>query len=439
MLDYLQLDQPTLKDLEVFDSEQTSLYSFCNQTRTFGGARVLRKRMSQPFSNEQDIRRVQQSISFIAENRESFNLMPSAFMADKVDQYSHDVLPIVLQTGHIEFTFAALSIWLNHDRHYTAISVGVQMTCSFIASLRRFAQDEALGTAPGELGSIVSEIRTLLARSELDQIPTEQLGGAPWRVLRLDQIFRAHQKSTVSELQTLLHEIDALVAMADVTAEHGFVLPEILDGDVQFYGEDLVHPFVEEPVGNPVRMGQAQRVQFLTGPNMAGKTTYLRSVGTALYLAHLGMGVPAKGFAFVPVDSLFTSFSLSDDLRGGVSYFRAEALRVKAVAEAVAAGKKVVALMDEPFKGTNVKDALDASREMLDRFAVKSGCLFIVSSHLIELQEQFSQIHLIDCQYFEADESEGKLRFDYQLRPGVSAQRLGMRVLEEEGVFELLS
>ena len=90
------------------------------------------------------------------------------------------------------------------------------------------------------------------------------------------------------------------------------------------------------------------------------------------------------------------------------------------------------------FKGTNVKDALDASLAILERFSTKQDCLFMFSSHLIELSDEITVTQQIDCRYFEADESEGKLRFDYLLRSGVSSQRLGMRVLREEGVFDLL-
>ena len=72
------------------------------------------------------------------------------------------------------------------------------------------------------------------------------------------------------------------------------------------------------------------------------------------------------------------------------------------------------------------------------RFATRANCLFMFSSHLIELSEHLTLNDQIDCRYFEAQEGEGRLRFNYLLRHGVSSQRLGMRVLREEGVFELL-
>ena len=207
---------------------------------------------------------------------------------------------------------------------------------------------------------------------------------------------------------------------------------------MRVYAEELVHPLVDHSVANSVELDQERRLLFLTGPNMAGKTTYLRAFATALYMAHIGMGVPARTFSFVPAAALFSSIAHSDNLRGGVSYFRAEALRVKAVAEALASGERVVAILDEPFKGTNVKDAFDASLAILRRFAMRDNCLFMFSSHLIELSEKLSVETHVCCSCFEAEEAGERLQFSYALKSGVSSQRLGMRILREEGIFDLL-
>jgi DNA mismatch repair protein MutS len=281
-------------------------------------------------------------------------------------------------------------------------------------------------------------MREILDRPRIRNLPEDDVGGWYWKILRLDQVFRIHEKSALDRLLQLIFEVEALVSMADVTMQNGFVMPALRQGPLAVKAQGLVHPFVPGAVANPVELDQNKRVLFLTGPNMAGKTTYLRAIATALYFAHLGMGVPATHFTFTPMQRLFSSISLSDDLRNGISYFRAEALRAKAIAQAIADGYRVVALLDEPFKGTNVKDALDASLAILERFASKQDCLFMFSSHLIELRERLTVTDQIDCRYFEADEGGGKLQFDYLLRSGVSDQRLGMRVLQEEGVFNLL-
>ncbi len=125
---------------------------------------------------------------------------------------------------------------------------------------------------------------------------------------------------------------------------------------------------------------------------MAGKTTYLRAFATAMYLAHLGMGVPAKRFRFTPVDTIISSISLTDSLHRGISYFRAEAIRVKDIAKAVTSGLRVAAIMDEPFKGTNIKDTYEASLSILDRFSSKENFLFMFSSHQIELAEKLNTL-----------------------------------------------
>lgn len=437
--DILVLDAHTQKDLEIFGSDTggSSLFQFCNLTNTSGSANALRRRMELPWSSASRIRATQESLSFITAHRQVFTMLPE-YLAQRARQYLHDILPIVPMQNMLEFGVRAFSLRANESSHYFRIALGVQGACGLIRSLRRFLQHAELASPVGELASLFEEINELLARPRLAGLPEKRVGNWVWKILRLDQIFRIHETKEMDRLVQLVCEIGALIAMADVTRKHGFVLPSIAQGPLHVHAEGLVHPFVQHAVANPVELDQENRVLFLTGPNMAGKTTYIRAFATALYFAQLGMGVPARSFRFVPTQRLFSSISLSDDLRNGISYFHAEALRVKAVSLAVAEGYRVVALMDEPFKGTNVQDALEASLAIIGRFAAAQDCLFMFSSHLIELREELNAINEVDCSHFAAHEGEGRLRFDYLLRPGVSSQRLGMRVLHEEGVFELL-
>ena len=438
--EFLQIDAHTLTDLEIFEStcEGPSLFDLCNLTRTDGGVKVLRRRMENPWSSAKDIVATQDSISFIKERREAFAKLPS-YITRGVALFQREILMVVAQANRIEFVIGAIALFLNHDRHYRGILHGVQVSCAFIRTLRSFLAQVNLDDAKGELAPYIAEMRELMATPSLAGVPDKDIEGSWfWPVLRLDQVFRIHHRSTILRLLELVYEVDALVAMADVTEKYGWVMPVVEPGALRVQAEGLVHPFVDEPISNPLNLDQRQRVLFLTGPNMAGKTTYLRAFATSLFLAHLGMGVAASSFRFSPCEKLFSSISLADDLRGGVSYFRAEALRVKAVATAVAQKYRVVALMDEPFKGTNVKDALDASLAILQRFSTREDCLFLFSSHLIELDEHLGAMPQVKCAHFEAEEDEGRLGFNYRLRSGVSSQRLGVRVLAEEGVFATL-
>lgn len=438
----LHLDAATLADLDVFggDAEADSLFKLFNRCRTAGGEEALRARMRAPMCDPRDIYATQIALRCISAHRQRFSGLPSAYLAQNVERYLTAVLPTLRQTGRIEFTFAAFAFWTNDEHFFSKIARGVQLTHRLVANLQRFASD--LSKLPeaqlGALAPLIGELESLLSRQSIAALAGSAAPKWYWQKLRADQHLRLTDKRTLMRVLELVYEFDAMVSLADTTDDCGFVMPTIADGAPSVTAQGLKHPLVVDAVGNGCEVDAERRVIFLTGPNMAGKTTYLRAVATAVYMAHLGMGVCAQALCFVPVQRLITCISMADDLQDGVSYFRAEALRVKTVAQSIADGVTTVALMDEPFKGTNVKDAYDASLAVLRRFAQAERCLFLVSSHLIELSEPLARTERIDFRYFEAEESQTRLSFDYRLQAGVSDQRLGMRVLEEEGVFELL-
>jgi hypothetical protein len=439
--DEMIMDAQTYRDLEIFEAEGggQSVFDLCNVTRTDGGARALRARMKKPFANPARIRAVQDSLASILEHRLAFERLPSDVVTNAVEKYLHGSLPLVTSDNPFELFVGSLEIRFGEVRPWTRIMRGVQATTAMIRSLRRLLGSVEMRAARGDVGALIEEIRVLIASPAFRIVPDAERWDMPsWTIIRIDRVLRHTERKAVERLLHLLFEVDALVAMAEISQRMKYVMPEIVDGPLEVEAADVSHPFITDAVANPIELDQSRRMLFLTGPNMAGKTTYLRACGIALYLAHLGMGVPARSFRFAPCQRLFSSITVHDNVRSGVSFFRAEALRVKTIAQAVTDGYHVVALMDEPFKGTNVKDALDASRAILERFAAKGGSLFLVSSHLIELGEQMIATGQVDCRHFEAGEQEGRLRFEYMLRPGVSTQRLGMRVLREEGIFELL-
>ena len=436
----LTIDENTEKDLEIFAAESygRSLYELCNRTVTQGGAQLLRHRMENPFSDSASILGAQEAVTFITRHRKIFRSL-GFWITGRVERYHGDPLMLVTHRNAFGFLLGAVSMKLFDNHHYFRIMRGVTYACMLVQSVRKFLASIDAHSLSGELAAICEEIEAILYDEDIQMVPeTEPKGAMFWVVLRLDQIFRIYRKEKIQQLLRLIYEIDALVSMADATVGLNYRIPEILEGPVRVDGEGLVHPQVDNPVPNDFRLDQTGRLLFLTGPNMAGKTTFLRAIATSLYFGHLGMGVPAVRFAFTPVDQLFTSFSINDNVHTGTSYFFAEVLRIKSVAAAIAEGKRVVAILDEPFKGTNVLDAIEASYAVMKRLEEKSDCLFLISSHLIELDERFCNSGNITRCYFEAEEDRGRLRFDYRIHSGVSSQRLGMRVLAEAGVFALL-
>lgn len=257
--------------------------------------------------------------------------------------------------------------------------------------------------------------------------------------IQLDYLFRKELKEIFLRILERLADLDGLLSMAKVVNELGLVMPEFVEKKgpmIQICG--VSHPFVDKPVLNDFEAQEGNSVLFLTGPNMAGKTTYIKAVTICLLLAHAGMGVPARGMRLTWFSRIFCSLNAVDDIREGVSSFFSEIRRVKQVLQAMQEDGHVFAVFDELFKGTNVKDAVDCSNVVINGLAGNSRHASIVSSHLLELHELLADSRGIDYFHFNGETREGKTKFDYRLKPGVNGQRLGFQILQEEGILRLL-
>jgi len=179
-------------------------------------------------------------------------------------------------------------------------------------------------------------------------------------------------------------------------------------------------------------------VCFITGPNMAGKSTFLKAVAVAVLLAHVGCGVPATSMELPMVATLFSSVQIADSLSAGESFYLAEVRRIRALAQALRDHGSAVAVIDEPFRGTNVHDAAQATHAILTRLAAQPAALTLMASHITDVVPAIINDPRIRLVYFAADVTADKPRFDYRLRPGVSEQRLGITLLQQEQVLELL-
>ena len=321
--DELQIDRQTFRDLEIFAADRSpGLFNVLDRTHTSGGERALRARWRKPLSSRQRIRAVQQSLQHITQNRLGFDLLPGEVILATAEQHLQSGLPLLNAGNPIELILQGLEIRFGDNKQYWKIMNGVDRTLRMVRSLQRLAARADLLDAPGDLGDVMSELRTLINRPPFLALPPEGAGElSVWRLMRIDRMLRDDERKAVERLLELAFEIDALVSMADATRELGYAMPEVMDGAMEIHAEGIYHPFVKKPVPNPLHADQLHRLLFLTGPNMAGKTTYLRACGTAIYLAHLGMGVPAQSFRFAPCESLFSAIALADSVRDGVSFF----------------------------------------------------------------------------------------------------------------------
>lgn len=171
---------------------------------------------------------------------------------------------------------------------------------------------------------------------------------------------------------------------------------------------------------------------------MSGKSTYIKSIGAAVFLAHIGMGVPAKSMQLSVFDGLLSNINVVDNVFKGESYFYNEVQRIKKTILKINDGRKWLILIDELFKGTNIKDAMKCSTVVIEGLIKIKSTLFILSTHLYEIGEELEQYPNIDFKYFETSVSDGQLLFNYQLKDGISNDRIGYLILQREKVLELL-
>ena len=201
--------------------------------------------------------------------------------------------------------------------------------------------------------------------------------------------------------------------------------------------QGVYHIFHRKPVKNDLTIYQHKKLWFLTGANMAGKSSIIKSIATALYLTHIGFPVPADGLKTDILDGLFTSINLQDNLELGYSHFYVEAIRLKGDHRSAAPRQQCLIILDELFKGTNHSDASHAILEVMDKLAKLDGPYVIVSSHITELSEKLKDCPLVDFRKMVIDNDEnGMPIFTYKITEGIAEEKLGMWLLKNSGVFE---
>ena len=241
------------------------------------------------------------------------------------------------------------------------------------------------------------------------------------------------------DLLEIYFQLDAWYGMAMAVKHYELHFPEMIPGDQPvLQASGLYHLLLPSPVSYNIVLHQECNFMFLTGANMAGKSTFIKSVGAAVFLAHLGMGVPAQSMQLSLFDGLLSNINVVDNISKGESYFYNEVQRIKATVSKVSDHRKWLILIDELFKGTNVEDAMKCSSTVIEGLLKIKNSLFILSTHLYEIGEALKRYPNISFNYFETVVTGDQLLFNYQLKPGISNDRLGYVILKNEGVVDML-
>lgn len=205
---------------------------------------------------------------------------------------------------------------------------------------------------------------------------------------------------------------------------------------ILFSGKNLGHPLIpdEKKVTNDFTINELGEVIIITGSNMAGKSTFLRTLGVNLCLAYAGGPVNANVLQ-ASLFRLFTCIRVTDSVIDGYSYFYAEVKRLRALLDALAEPDQlpVFFLVDEIFRGTNNRERLIGGRSYM-RVVVGRNCIGAISTHDLELAKLAEIVPQVKNYHFREEVIDGRLVFDYVLRPGPCPTTNALKIMQMEGL-----
>ena len=281
----------------------------------------------------------------------------------------------------------------------------------------------------------------------------------PWDLFFAYQINRCKSRCAEQfpEWLNAWSELEALVSLANFAYLHpDYVFPDIISKEDTLNNVEFTHPFplpgreippifqatalghplirAEQKICNDFALRAVGEITLLTGSNMAGKSTFLKTAGINLCLAYAGGPVNAATFR-TRLLRIFTCMQIHDSITDGLSFFYAEVKRLKALLEALHAENQVAVffLIDEIFKGTNSRERLIGSRAYIRHLATQSG-VGMIATHDLELGQLAEQIPSLTNYHFRDDVAEGKMVFDYKLHPGVCPTTNALKIMRQEGL-----
>ncbi len=437
------IDKQTLNDLGIFSRKKDmSVYGIFNSTKTRGGAGILEEMFCNPLDNYSLIRKRSVLVDWFRHSGAEFPFSGTWFDAAEFymsDTDSRKRQELGQDSGNVQSRLRKL---IGASSEYSQAVAGISALVEIVNALDRFTAEMAGDGRVLEASDELREIREILGSGRFSFV----LGLGSGASLRqeqaagLDSIFHGKEEKTIRKMLDFIYQMDVYSSVAAVAEARGFVQAEIFpasDNILEFEG--LYHPALKNPVANDLTVGKDSNVIFLTGANMAGKSTFMKSFGIALFLAHVGFPVPAASMKFSVRDGMYTTINLPDNLSRGYSHFYAEVRRLKQVALSVNVHRNMIIIFDELFRGTNVKDAYDATVAVTGAFAGIKESIFLISTHIIEAGEELDKLcGNIAFVYLPTRMNGGVPEYTYRLAKGITEDRHGMMIVRNEGILDIL-
>jgi DNA mismatch repair protein MutS len=435
----MQIDKITFNDISIFHSEEEySIFHKLNFTRTAVGKEWLRRFFSEP---QKDLNKINGTQNIIKALIDSTDKWPheitngTVLVMDKFLDYNLDPIPNKL-TSLNSFSYKVF-----HSQDFSMIKYSVKHFADFYRGLKRLSSLLEATELPGQFRFYIDRINKVLKEEALAGLADTKAGE---KLTKKENLFYAHHlrtryKTDTIEMIDVFGRLEAWYSMAVAVKTFNLSFPVFREGEMPFFSaEGMYHILLHDPVAYDLVMEPDRNFLFLTGANMAGKSTLIKAVGSSVFLAHIGMGVPVKKMELTMFDGLLSNINVADNIAKGESYFFNEVQRIKNTIQKINDGRKWLVLIDELFKGTNIDDAMKCSLTVIRGLRKMKNSLFILSTHLYEIGEELKEYPNISFRYFETKVNEDQLEFSYQLKEGISNDRIGYVILRREKVVEML-
>ena len=435
----MQIDKISFNDISIFHHEEEfSIFHKLDFTKTIVGKEWLRRFFSEP---HHDLKRIVGTQNILKTLLTHLNEWPfeitngTIIMMDKFLDYNIDPIP------ETQTSLNSLAYKLLHSQDYSMLKYSVKHFADFFRGLRKILDLFSATTLPSNLAFYMDRITKIIQEEALNRIANSKMDEkfTIQQNLYYGFYIRNRYKTDIIELIDIFGRLEAWYSMAMAVKKFNLNFPEFIEkDDAYFEAEGLYHVLLQNPVAYNLILEPNQNFLFLTGANMAGKSTLIKAIGSSVFMAHIGMAVPSARMKLTLFDGLLSNINVADNIAKGESYFFNEVQRIKNTIYKINDGKKWLVLIDELFKGTNVQDAMKCSLAVIKGLAKIKNSLFILSTHLYEIGEELKNYPNISFKYFETNVMDDQLEFSYQLKEGISNDRIGYVILRREKVVELL-
>ena len=435
----MEIDKTTFNDLSIFHNEEEfSIFNKLDFTRTIRGREWLVKFFSEPLNDIRRITETQETLKRILEKHEEWPLSISNGTIMVIEKFYESTVDTIPDSPNV---VNAYTYKLLHNPDYAMVKYSIGHFADFVNGCLKLVGLFDNDQTPGQLRSYISRIKSLLnhpvTRSLGEKRQADKFSASQTIYFGNYLLYRFRQ--VAAELIAIYSRLDAWYSMAMAVKQLNLSFPVFIDQQQSFLEvKSLYHILLPKPVSYDIHLNPANNFIFLTGANMAGKSTFIKAVGAAVYLAHIGMGVPAEEVRLSLFNGILSNINVVDNIVKGESYFFNEVQRIKSTILKINDGQKWLVLIDELFKGTNVQDAMKCSSTVIKGLIKIKNSLFILSTHLYEIAEELKAHPNISFRYFETNVKLDQLEFSYQLKEGISNDRLGYLILKREKVVEIL-